>query len=430
MNSALTGAGAATSPTRSAGQVPAGSTEQSVFYKGRFSRLVLVTDRKIPSSSDNQFIYKVPLNWVPPSYDTNTTDQKILKAVSARTEDTRNVKQHEKELSFLKRLRHENICILAEGPIVDAAAICHLYHPYVLQNLLDDFDETGTRVSPASLGNKEVSGEIGPVDIDYKILNQLCIGLRYLHGYNIIHGAVCPANILITDRGVIKITDLSDAATTGEEFSKHDNESVELAYLSPDRGASLATHRTVHAAEIHDWWAAGIVGLQIYKRKSHVLAATVSDVTAETFLCSTSRATITEVVEQSLAKIKAELDEKHQTITLRVQKERESTNGKDVVVSYNKGLAKAMESDLKYFEMPTVFLKKWLINAPEEYGFSHGASATKLNFSLKQPPFPNLAYTEKEPPVDKPTRPLVPDTPEPAGSEKQKKSWMEDLQYV
>ena len=60
----------------------------------------------------------------------------------------------------------------------------------------------------------------------YKIIKGICEGIRYLHEHNIIHLDLKPANILLDDDMIPKITDFGLSRCFDENQSRHITKNV------------------------------------------------------------------------------------------------------------------------------------------------------------------------------------------------------------
>ncbi len=384
---------------------PSKKEEERVLYKGRFTHIVLVEPSKTIGLEGEQLVCKKPRDW--------SEAGQVYKAdgepwVSRLREDDATVQRAKREISHLRGLNHKNICksFIEEGE--QESLIYCIFYPYVLQELLDTYDTYGYKKLepvPASAPLPDQMGTnqgmcpvsvLSPVGIDHKITNQLCLGLIYLHGKNIVHGSICPANLLMTENGTLKITDFSDALTKGDRFNLVDNENAEPAYLSPDRGSALSTLKPIKAAPKHDWWAAGIIGLQIHERDAHVLALKTKDVNKSVFLEYPTVEDVSQAVDKGLARIKAGLVQKRQDAQTRsdahmsslamggAASDEQSIQQSSITIS--RLLTQEIEQEMQHFDMAGACLQKWVVNTESDIGFSDGHTKDKTNLRAPVPP--------------------------------------------
>jgi eukaryotic-like serine/threonine-protein kinase len=103
-----------------------------------------------------------------------------------------------------------------------------------------------------TLAEKLARGPLPVRDVlDYAV--QLAEGLSAAHDAGIVHRDVKPANLIVTNRGQLKIVDFGIARGTGQDLTREGTRIGTVAYMSPEqtRGHSV-DHRT-------DLWSAGVV---------------------------------------------------------------------------------------------------------------------------------------------------------------------------
>ncbi|MEJ2195118.1 MAG: protein kinase, partial [Ignavibacteriaceae bacterium] len=103
-----------------------------------------------------------------------------------------------------------------------------------------------------SLSQKIKKGPL-PTDESMKIFSQVAQGLLVAHDKNIIHRDIKPGNIIITDKGEVKIVDFGLATLAGEKITESFSTKGTIAYMAPEiiRGQA-GDHRT-------DIWSLGVV---------------------------------------------------------------------------------------------------------------------------------------------------------------------------
>ena len=95
----------------------------------------------------------------------------------------------------------------------------------------------------------------GPIPFDeaIKIFSKISQGLKTAHEKNIIHRDIKPGNIIITDKGEVKIVDFGLAKLSGEKLTESFSTKGTIAYMAPEvlRG-SKADNRA-------DLWSLGVM---------------------------------------------------------------------------------------------------------------------------------------------------------------------------
>ena len=66
---------------------------------------------------------------------------------------------------------------------------------------------------------KSIENGLSETDIN-KILTQICLGVEYLHSNNIIHRDLKPLNVLLTNKGDVKICDFGWSCSAHESYTK------------------------------------------------------------------------------------------------------------------------------------------------------------------------------------------------------------------
>jgi len=103
-----------------------------------------------------------------------------------------------------------------------------------------------------SLRQKIKQGPI-PLDEAVNILIQIARGLEAAHSENIIHRDVKPGNIIITNKGEIKIVDFGLAKLAGSEMTRTTTSRGTAAYMCPEQ---IRGQKFDHRCDI---WALGVV---------------------------------------------------------------------------------------------------------------------------------------------------------------------------
>jgi len=142
--------------------------------------------------------------------------------------------------------------------VVEAQAASALDHPNICAiHEIDETDDGQRDICMAyyqgeSLREKIKSGPI-PLDQVLDIFIQLSQGLAVAHEKNIVHRDIKPGNIIITDKGEVKIVDFGLAKLAGIDLTKTTSSKGTAAYMCPEqiRGQSVD-----HCCDI---WALGVV---------------------------------------------------------------------------------------------------------------------------------------------------------------------------
>lgn len=144
-----------------------------------------------------------------------------------------------REIQILKTCQHRNIVKLNEvvvGKSLDSIFISMEYCEQDLASLLDNMTQ------PFSEAQSKC------------IILQVLNGLKYLHSHFIIHRDLKVSNLLLTDKGCIKIADFGLARLFSNTEIKMTPNVVTLWYRAPE----LLFGATVHTTAI-DMWAAGCI---------------------------------------------------------------------------------------------------------------------------------------------------------------------------
>jgi serine/threonine protein kinase/Tfp pilus assembly protein PilF len=159
-------------------------------------------------------------------------------------------------LKFLKPRRDDGT---GTGRLVDEArAASKVDHPNICTIYEIDEVEGVAFIAMACVEGRDLRSKIasGPMDVveAMDVATQMAEGLREAHEHGITHRDVKPANVMLTDKGVVKITDFGlaelfePASPTGR-----DTTSGTVAYMSPERLRSEASDRRA------DVWGLGVV---------------------------------------------------------------------------------------------------------------------------------------------------------------------------
>jgi len=159
---------------------------------------------------------------------------KFLPSYLTKDESTR--KRFVNEAQAASALDHPNICAIHEINKTDDGRqyICMAYY------------------QGESLREKIKKGPI-PLETALNIFIQLAQGLAVAHEQKIIHRDIKPGNIIITEKGVVKIVDFGLAKLAGIDLTKSTSSKGTAAYMCPEQ---IRGEKVDHRSDI---WALGIV---------------------------------------------------------------------------------------------------------------------------------------------------------------------------
>ncbi len=162
-----------------------------------------------------------------------TVAVKMLRAQYAGDEEF--VNRFRQEAQSAARLSHPNIVNLYDVGMSDGEY-------YIVMEYVD---------GPTL---KDLIRDRGPLPVHeaLDITEQICDALAHAHDHRIIHRDVKPHNILITQRGQVKVTDFGIArAVTGNTITHHNDTSVlgSVHYFSPEqaRGATVSAKSDIYS---------------------------------------------------------------------------------------------------------------------------------------------------------------------------------------
>lgn len=165
------------------------------------------------------------------AHDTLLERVVALKVISASIEDNPELRERFfREARAAGQLSHRNIITIHDLGEHDG-------QPYLAMEFLtgEDLQHRLARSEPMSLRRKlEIGAEI-------------CDGLCYAHRRGLIHRDVKPANIFITDEGVVKLLDFGLARMVASELTRSNMMMGTLNYMAPEQ---VRGERTDHRADI------------------------------------------------------------------------------------------------------------------------------------------------------------------------------------
>ncbi len=222
-------------------------------------------------------------------------------------EDKQSKELIQRTISILHELSHPNICQMINIPHPPQ----HLpleYCPFSLQELLynspvhydqhPDYEPQaicpmGSLTIPGEPNNplilrtvqlpenwelyEENEGSLPPNVLSEKTLRGFISGLFdgviFMHEKSYVHRNLTPQNLLVTDRGVIKITDLDGTQKIGAVCDFCNTSRI---YLTPALLGLLARGEKYICHPNDDKWAASQIILECYLRGAHILTKTIS----------------------------------------------------------------------------------------------------------------------------------------------------------
>lgn len=142
-----------------------------------------------------------------------------------------------REIKVLKRFKHKNLVTLHDVRYEEGFIFLVMdYLPY---------DLTGLLMSKYNFESKQILG----------LIYQLCQAVAFLHTKNLVHRDIKASNILIDERGVLKLTDFG---LTREQSVYMTNRVCTLWYRAPE----LLLGEIKYSAKV-DSWSIGILMLEM-----------------------------------------------------------------------------------------------------------------------------------------------------------------------
>ncbi|KAL7718437.1 Cyclin-dependent kinase C-2 [Entamoeba marina] len=171
----------------------------------------------------------------------------------------KNSKQHEgfpltslREIQLLQTLKHDNIVelldVIPDDLFIHGTGYVSLvfeYMPHDLSTILSD---------------EEIMEQIGVGQLK-GYMSQLLVGLKFLHDNNILHRDIKTGNLLIDDKGYLKLTDFG-LARKEKEYGTYTDNIVTLWYRSPE----LLCGETNYSSAI-DMWSVGCIFAEIFEKR-------------------------------------------------------------------------------------------------------------------------------------------------------------------
>ncbi|KAF2461515.1 kinase-like domain-containing protein [Lineolata rhizophorae] len=149
-----------------------------------------------------------------------------------------------REISLMKELKHENIVNLHD--VIHTENKLMLVFEYMDKDLKKYMDSRGDR------------GQLDPLTIK-SFMHQLLRGIAFCHENRVLHRDLKPQNLLINNKGQLKLADFGLARAFGIPVNTFSNEVVTLWYRAPDVLLGSRTYNTSI-----DIWSAGCIMAEMY----------------------------------------------------------------------------------------------------------------------------------------------------------------------
>ena len=192
--------------------------------------------------------------------DKITNQVVALKKIRLETESEGVPSTAIREISLLKELEHPNVVSLLD--VVHADHKLYLVFEYLDKDLKKHMDDseallrnTDAVIDQSGDRSKRIKRAGGlPENLTKSYLRQLLSGIAYCHTHRVLHRDLKPQNLLIDNRGNIKLADFGLARAFGIPVRCYSAEVVTLWYRPPDVlfGAKLYTTSI-------DMWSAGCI---------------------------------------------------------------------------------------------------------------------------------------------------------------------------
>ncbi|KAF2192686.1 Pkinase-domain-containing protein [Zopfia rhizophila CBS 207.26] len=149
-----------------------------------------------------------------------------------------------REISLMKELKHENIVLLHD--VIHTENKLMLVFEFMDKDLKRYMDSRGDR------------GQLDPPTIK-SFMYQLLRGIAFCHENRVLHRDLKPQNLLINNKGQLKLADFGLARAFGIPVNTFSNEVVTLWYRAPDVLLGSRTYNTSI-----DIWSAGCIMAEMY----------------------------------------------------------------------------------------------------------------------------------------------------------------------
>ncbi|OJJ77703.1 hypothetical protein ASPBRDRAFT_190986 [Aspergillus brasiliensis CBS 101740] len=151
-----------------------------------------------------------------------------------------------REISLMKELHHENILSLHD--VIHAENKLMLVFEYMDKDLKRYMDTNGGQLEPPVIKS---------------FVYQLLRGVAYCHDNHILHRDLKPQNLLVNNKGQLKLADFGLARAFGIPVNTFSNEVVTLWYRAPDVLLGSRSYSTSI-----DIWSIGCIIAEMYMGRS------------------------------------------------------------------------------------------------------------------------------------------------------------------
>ncbi|KAK7863498.1 hypothetical protein R5R35_009056 [Gryllus longicercus] len=151
-----------------------------------------------------------------------------------------------REISLLKELKHPNVVRLLD--VVHSDKKLHLVFEFLMQDLKKFLDTTKYELSDLLIKS---------------YLHQLLSGVAYCHAHLVLHRDLKPQNLLIDEKGYIKLADFGLARTFGLPVRTYTHEVVTLWYRAPEILLGSKFYSTAV-----DVWSLGCIFAEMLTRRA------------------------------------------------------------------------------------------------------------------------------------------------------------------
>jgi len=196
------------------------------------------------------------------------TEQVVaLKKIRLETESEGVPSTAIREISLLKELEHPNVVSLLD--VVHADQKLYLVFEYLdmdLKKHMDDtesiYNNTNVGLDPSQNALKGMKTGGLPENLAKSYLRQLLSGIAYCHAHRVLHRDLKPQNLLIDNRGNIKLADFGLARAFGVPVRNFTHEVVTLWYRPPEILLGEKTYSTAV-----DIWSLGCIFAEMLTKK-------------------------------------------------------------------------------------------------------------------------------------------------------------------
>lgn len=181
---------------------------------------------------------------------------KILRNAPNDSLSKRKMKRFIREAKILSKIDHPNVV-----KVIDFGIFKETQFPYILMEFIS---------------GHQLFAYIKKVDLDMdekiSIIKQLASALAAVHKHGIIHRDVKPANVVITQEGVVKLTDFGIAHMTGSHLTVSCEMLGSPAYMAPE-----AFDANLMKDERADIFSLGVIAYELFTGRKPFLGDTMAE---------------------------------------------------------------------------------------------------------------------------------------------------------